>query len=142
MTLEPCAHRGLTPPCVDAVIAAKPARVVIATLDPDPRTNGMALSRLRAAGIAVTVGVCEAEARALNAGFFKRIATGMPLVLAADSGAGFDAAFDWQSGETATEALLRQGRAGLTRVWVKRGGAEVTALRSQGLLDPDETTVI
>src|SRR5215217_2623252 len=58
VTLEPCAHaskRG--PPCVDLLIKAKPARVVIALKDPDPRTSGKGIKRLRASGIQVNVGV-------------------------------------------------------------------------------------
>ncbi len=79
VTLEPCSHHGHTPPCVDAVIAAGIARVVIAAEDPDPRVDGRGIQQLRAAGIAVEVGVCRDEAEALNAGFFSRIRRGRPL---------------------------------------------------------------
>ncbi|MEM7198120.1 MAG: bifunctional diaminohydroxyphosphoribosylaminopyrimidine deaminase/5-amino-6-(5-phosphoribosylamino)uracil reductase RibD, partial [Pseudomonadota bacterium] len=53
VTLEPCAHHGQTPPCVDAIIAAKIARVVIGMTDPDPRTSGKSIQKLRAAGIVI-----------------------------------------------------------------------------------------
>lgn len=80
VTLEPCSHHGRTPPCCDALEAAGIARVVVAMRDPDPRVNGRGLARLRAAAIPVEEGLLEAEARALNAGFFRRIEAGLPLV--------------------------------------------------------------
>jgi len=80
VTLEPCVHRGRGAPCTQALIAAGVARVVVAVEDPDPRTAGKGLAALRAAGIAVDVGVEEAAARTLNAGFFLRLAAGRPLV--------------------------------------------------------------
>ncbi|MBM7404980.1 bifunctional diaminohydroxyphosphoribosylaminopyrimidine deaminase/5-amino-6-(5-phosphoribosylamino)uracil reductase RibD [Sphingomonas molluscorum] len=81
VTLEPCAHvsaRG--PACADLIVAAQPARVVVALTDPDPRTNGQGIARLRAAGIAVTEGVCTGEARRSMAGFLTRLALGRPHV--------------------------------------------------------------
>jgi diaminohydroxyphosphoribosylaminopyrimidine deaminase/5-amino-6-(5-phosphoribosylamino)uracil reductase len=81
VTLEPCAHvstRG--PACTDLLIAARVARIVAAMGDPDPRTNGEGFARARAAGIAVTTGVREAEARAMIAGFLTRRAKGRPFV--------------------------------------------------------------
>lgn len=80
VTLEPCSHFGRTPPCVDAVLAARPARVVVAIGDPNPLVNGQGLARLRAAGIAVTTGVCAEEALAINAGFISRMSRGLPWV--------------------------------------------------------------
>ena len=80
VTLEPCSHHGRTPPCCEALAGAGIARVVMAMRDPDPRVNGRGLAMLRGAGIAVEEGLLEAEARALNAGFFRRIQAGMPVV--------------------------------------------------------------
>ncbi|MBC7504746.1 MAG: bifunctional diaminohydroxyphosphoribosylaminopyrimidine deaminase/5-amino-6-(5-phosphoribosylamino)uracil reductase RibD [Sandarakinorhabdus sp.] len=81
VTLEPCSHvsrRG--PACADALAAAGVARVVIAAGDPDPRTNGAGAARLRAAGIAVTTGICHQAAEAVMAGFLSRVRRGRPFV--------------------------------------------------------------
>ena len=80
VTLEPCSHHGRTPPCADALVAAGVARVVVAMQDPNPQVGGSGLLRLMQAGIAVQGGVLEAEARALNAGFIKRMEQGLPFV--------------------------------------------------------------
>ena len=80
VTLEPCAHHGQTPPCAEALVRARVARVVSAFQDPDPRVAGRGHAMLRAAGISVTEGVREAEARALQRGFLTRIAAGRPML--------------------------------------------------------------
>jgi diaminohydroxyphosphoribosylaminopyrimidine deaminase/5-amino-6-(5-phosphoribosylamino)uracil reductase len=79
VTLEPCAHHGKTPPCVDAVLAAKPERVVIGMVDPDPRTSGRSIRKLRRAGIAVTVGVLAADCARSLEGFVSRVRRGRPF---------------------------------------------------------------
>lgn len=80
VSLEPCAHYGRTPPCANALIQAQVARVVIATLDPNPLVAGQGKKMLEDAGIATTVGVLEQQAREQNQGFLKAMATGMPYV--------------------------------------------------------------
>lgn len=80
VTLEPCAHHGKTPPCVDALIGANVGRVVIATGDPDPRVAGKGVAMLRAAGIDVITGVREHEAREDMAGFLLRVTENRPFV--------------------------------------------------------------
>jgi diaminohydroxyphosphoribosylaminopyrimidine deaminase / 5-amino-6-(5-phosphoribosylamino)uracil reductase len=80
VTLEPCSHTGRTPPCINALIAAQVRRVVYAVDDPNPLVSGAGAAALRAAGIDVQGGVLDAEARALNPGFFKRHLTGLPWV--------------------------------------------------------------
>jgi diaminohydroxyphosphoribosylaminopyrimidine deaminase/5-amino-6-(5-phosphoribosylamino)uracil reductase len=80
VTLEPCNHTGRTPPCVDALIAAKPAMVIVAMSDPNPLVGGKGLERLKAAGIDVRCGLLESEAQALNRGFISRMTRGLPWV--------------------------------------------------------------
>ena len=80
ITLEPCSHHGRTPPCVDALIAAKPKRVVFAHFDPNPSVAGRGMRGLRQAGIEVNVGVCADLALELNPGFVSRMTRGMPYV--------------------------------------------------------------
>ncbi len=81
VTLEPCVHHGRTPPCVDKIIEMGIKRVVIATLDPNPKVHGKGVKKLQEAGIEVRVGVLEKEAKALNEAFFKYMETGLPFVI-------------------------------------------------------------
>ena len=81
VSLEPCCHVGKTPPCTDALIRAGVARVVVAMTDPDPNVAGRGLQQLRRAGITVTEGVCQAEARRLLAAYVKLRTVRRPWVI-------------------------------------------------------------
>jgi diaminohydroxyphosphoribosylaminopyrimidine deaminase/5-amino-6-(5-phosphoribosylamino)uracil reductase len=80
VTLEPCVHHGRTPPCVDALLAAKVKRVVVAMGDPNPKVSGRGFAALRAAGVEVDSDLLEDEARELNVGFVSRMTRGRPWV--------------------------------------------------------------
>jgi len=81
VTLEPCSHIGKSPPCADAIIAAGIARVVSAIEDPNPEVAGQGHAKLRAAGIAVNIGLGAAEAARDHAGHFRRVRDGRPHVI-------------------------------------------------------------
>jgi diaminohydroxyphosphoribosylaminopyrimidine deaminase/5-amino-6-(5-phosphoribosylamino)uracil reductase len=81
VTLEPCCHYGKTGPCTDTIIAAKPAKVVAATIDPSKHNNGKGIEQLKKAGIDVQTGVCKDEAELLNAPFMKFATTGKCWVI-------------------------------------------------------------
>ena len=79
VTLEPCAHHGNSPPCVEALIDAGVTRCVVAILDPDPRVSGRGVERLKAAGISVEVGLLSEKAEDLNSGFLSRVIKSVPM---------------------------------------------------------------
>lgn len=107
VTLEPCAHQGRTPPCVDAIIEAGVARVVVGIEDPDPNVRGRGIARLREAGVDVEVGVLADEVRTQLAPYLKHRSTGRPwlvLKLAASVDgrtAAPDGSSQWITGEEA-----------------------------------------
>lgn len=80
VTLEPCAHQGVTPPCAAGLIEAGVSHVFSALTDPDPRVAGKGHAMLRAAGIVVSEGLCVRDAQILNRGFLKRVGQGLPMV--------------------------------------------------------------
>ena len=81
VSLEPCCHQAKTGPCTEAIIAAGLAKVVVAAIDPSEHANGKGIEKLRNAGIEVETGVCEAQARLLNAPFFKFAGTAKTWVI-------------------------------------------------------------
>lgn len=81
VTLEPCCHTGRQPPCVDAILESGIARVVVGSLDPNPKVAGKGIRILREHGVTVDTGVLEAECLALNTVFFHYIQTGLPYVV-------------------------------------------------------------
>ena len=81
VSFEPCAHRGQTPPCAEALIEAGLRRVVVGCLDPYPPVRGRGVARLRKAGVEVTLGVLEDECRRVNEGFITRVTRRRPFVL-------------------------------------------------------------
>jgi len=108
VTLEPCSHHGVTPPCADAIVNAGIARVVCAIEDPDPRVAGRGLARLREAGIAVERGVGAVAAHRVTAGHILRVTERRPhvtakLALDADGGVprGGEGLPTWVTGEAA-----------------------------------------
>ncbi len=136
VSLEPCAHHGSTPPCVDALIAAGVARVVGAMHDPFPQVDGAGFDKLRAAGIAVEHGLLEAQARELNRGFLSRMERGRPwlrvkLAMSLDGRTAMASGDSkWISGEASRHDVHR---------WRARSGALLTGAGTVLADDPQLT---
>jgi diaminohydroxyphosphoribosylaminopyrimidine deaminase/5-amino-6-(5-phosphoribosylamino)uracil reductase len=99
ITMEPCSHQGKTPPCVDLILASNISRVVIASLDPNPKVHGQGVKKLLDANIKVDTGILENQAFELNRGFFSRMQHQKPYVISkiAASVDGKTALRNWQS---------------------------------------------
>jgi len=133
VTLEPCNHQGRTPPCVDALLAARVARVVYAIADPNPRVEGGGAARLEAAGVEVAAGLMAAEAADLNAGFLRRMRSARPwvrvkLAMSLDGRTALaSGASRWVSGEAARADVQR---------WRARSAAILTGVGTVLADDP------
>jgi diaminohydroxyphosphoribosylaminopyrimidine deaminase/5-amino-6-(5-phosphoribosylamino)uracil reductase len=121
VTLEPCCHQGKTGPCTEAVIAAGVAEVHFAHVDPDQRVSGQGQKRLEDAGIAVTAGDGEAEARQINEGYIKHRETGRPLVIAK-----FAATLDGKIAATSGDSRWVSGPG--TRAWAHEHRTRIDAI--------------
>jgi diaminohydroxyphosphoribosylaminopyrimidine deaminase/5-amino-6-(5-phosphoribosylamino)uracil reductase len=133
VTLEPCSHQGRTPPCVEALVQARVARVVYAAADPNPRVNGRGAAALRGAGIAVEAGLLESQALELNCGFVKRMQQGRPwvrlkLAMSLDGRSALaGGASRWISGEAARQDVQQ---------WRARSSAILTGIGTVLADDP------
>lgn len=99
VSLEPCSHQGKTPPCAEALVAAKVSRVVAAMTDPNPLVNGKGLKFLQSHGIQTEVNILNSEAAELNKGFVKRMISGRPYITV-KSAISLDGKTALQSGES------------------------------------------
>jgi len=138
VTLEPCAHTGLTPPCAPLVAASGAARVVVAAGDPDPRVNGRGLRLLRASGIAVTSGVLRDRAALLNERFLVAASERRPFVLL-KAGLTLDGRIATASGRSRwiTDERQRRAARGLRRLFDAVAVGIGTVLADDPLLLPE-----
>ena len=133
VTLEPCSHQGRTPPCVEALIGARVARVVYAIADPNPEVDGRGAARLREARIRVEAGLRSEEAVEINCGFLKRMRHGRPwvrvkLAMSLDGRTALaSGASRWISGEAARADVQR---------WRARSSAVLTGVGTVLADDP------
>ena len=128
INLEPCAHHGRTPPCVDEVIKSGIARAVVAMPDPNPLVAGRALEKMRQHGIEVVVGIEQSAARHLNEAFAKHICSKTPLVTL-KAGMTLDGKIAPPPGESIAPSAL--GSAGSVSGWItsEQARAHVQELR-------------
>src|SRR3984893_10588335 len=133
VTLEPGSHQGRTPPCVEALVQARVARVVYAAADPNPRVSGRGAEALRRAGVAVEAGLLESQALELNCGFVKRMQQGRPwvrlkLAMSLDGRSALASGESrWISGEAAREDVQQ---------WRARSSAILTGIGTVLADDP------
>jgi diaminohydroxyphosphoribosylaminopyrimidine deaminase/5-amino-6-(5-phosphoribosylamino)uracil reductase len=136
VTLEPCCHVGRTGPCVDRVLESGVARVVVGSLDPNPRVRAKGVARLRRRGVAVECGLRERECRELNADFEKYITTGLPFVVLK-----LAATLDGRIATESGDSRWVTGQAARRRVHEMRNRLDAVIVGSQTVLadDPELT---
>jgi diaminohydroxyphosphoribosylaminopyrimidine deaminase/5-amino-6-(5-phosphoribosylamino)uracil reductase len=130
INLEPCSHQGRTSPCSDAVIAAGITRVVACIPDPNPLVSGRGFARLRQAGVAVTVGILEEEAKQLNEAFARYIRKHVPLVTL-KAAMTLDGKIAPPPGESRNPTALGAGSSGSGYITSEVARAHVQELRHQ-----------
>jgi diaminohydroxyphosphoribosylaminopyrimidine deaminase/5-amino-6-(5-phosphoribosylamino)uracil reductase len=137
VSLEPCNARSTgAKSCAQLLVEAGIVRVVVACEDPNPPA-AHGVSRLGAGGAEVRIGVLQAEAEALNNGFFKLVRTGRPWLAIDADAAIYDGEFDLARNEDFEAALDRLGGLGLTRIFVRPGTPLAAQLKARGLVDEE-----
>jgi diaminohydroxyphosphoribosylaminopyrimidine deaminase/5-amino-6-(5-phosphoribosylamino)uracil reductase len=135
VTLEPCGARTSgAASCAERLVASAIGRVVIACEDISLNAAGQGLERLKAAGVTVELGLLADEADVLSGGFRHRLATGRPLVEAADGSATFEGRFEAGEDADLAQALAEYARKGYSRLWTPRGGDMAQRLAALGWL--------
>ena len=141
VSLEPCVHYGQTPPCTEALIKAGIKGVVVACQDPDPRVRGRGLERLQQAGLSVSSGVYEDEAREVNIGFFTLIEKGRPYLAEDVCASSYDCDLevfeDVGPATTGLFSLSARGKGGDT-CSCGSGGGLVPAFGASGSFGPQD----
>ncbi len=139
VTLEPCAHDSVRgPACSTTLVAAGIGGVTISVLDPDPRTRGLGVARLEAAGVVVRLGLLAEQGQHQIAGFEKRLRTGLPWVhVGADDGT-FDAVLDHLPGVGLADYLAEAGAKGLMRLCLLPGSPAADLAVALNLLDSSD----
>ncbi len=136
VTLEPCAHESSRgPACSSSLIEAGVRSVTISVLDPDPRTRGLGVARLKADGILVRLGLLEAEGRAQIAGFEKRLRTGLPWVHVGEDDGTFDTVLKIMPSVAFSDYLAEAGSQGVMRLCLPTGSPMALQAAALNLVD-------
>lgn len=136
VTLEPCAHESARgPACSTSLVSAGVSRVTISVLDPDPRTRGIGMARLVAAGIGVRLGLLAGEGQNQIAGFEKRLRTGLPWVHVGQDDGTFDRVLDAMPQMDLAAYLAELGTKGAMRLCLLAGSPVAAKAVALNLVD-------